>query len=191
MNMIHIEQLRHETATHCMARERLLDRCFGKARHGKTSERLRAGRLPADGLSFVASDETGRLIGTLRLWSVTIGTEARPALLLGPLAVDPLRQGEGLGGRLMQDAITQAKALGHRAVLLVGDAPYYARFGFSAEWTHDLSLPGPVERDRFLGLELIEGGLKGATGLVQPAGEPMPRLLPVAGGEARRLRRAA
>lgn len=187
MNTIHVEQLQHETAAHIAQRERLLDRCFGKARHGKTSERLREGRLPARGLSFAVSDETGRLIGTLRLWSVVIGLEKRPALLLGPLAIDPLRQSEGIGSRLMHEAIARAKALGHQAILLVGDAPYYARFGFKLELAHGLSLPGPVERERFLALELVAGALAGAAGLVQPSGET----LPLAQGEARRLRRAA
>lgn len=109
----------------------------------------------------------------MRLWSVTAGP-GRPALLLGPLAVDPARQGEGLGALLMQDAIGRAKALGHRAILLVGDAPYYARFGFSAEATKALWLPGPVDRERFLGLALAPGALENAAGLVQATGDVAP-----------------
>jgi len=154
------------------ARERLLDLAFGPARRAKTSERLREGRMPAPGLAISALD--GRtLVGTVRLWSVDAGP-GRPALLLGPLAVDPALRGEGIGTRLMKDALAEAARRGHGAVLLVGDAPYYERFGFSAELTGDLALPGPYERERFLGLELVSGALEGASGLVRATGEPIP-----------------
>ncbi|MBN9064224.1 MAG: GNAT family N-acetyltransferase [Rhizobiales bacterium 65-9] len=161
-----------ETIQDFDAREALLDACFGDARFAKTSERLREGRLPARGLALVARDES-RMVGTIRLWNVTAGPGC-PALLLGPLAVDPARQGEGLGALLMQDAIGRAKALGHKAILLVGDAPYYARFGFSAAATEALWLPGPVERERFLARELHDGALAKASGLVQATGERTP-----------------
>jgi predicted N-acetyltransferase YhbS len=90
--------------------------------------------------------------------------------MLGPIAIDPALQGLGLGAKLMRDALDLARSFGHRAVLLVGDAPYYARFGFSAEVVSGLRLPGPFERERFLGLELQPGALKGATGRVSAAG---------------------
>ncbi|MGB3390091.1 MAG: N-acetyltransferase, partial [Pseudaminobacter sp.] len=93
-----------------------------------------------------------------------------PALLLGPLAVDPAWKDHGLGSALMRHAIAQARRLGHRAVLLVGDAPYYARFGFSADKTGRLAMPGPYERHRFLALELVEGALDGAHGVLKPCG---------------------
>jgi predicted N-acetyltransferase YhbS len=164
--------LRDETLWDVGARETLLDACFGPARFEKTSERLREGRLPAEGLSLVV-EQDGALIGTVRLWHVTAGP-GRPALLLGPLAVDPLRQGLGIGSRLMREALSRAADLGHRAVLLVGDAPYYERFGFSVEKAAGLRLPGPFERGRFLGRELVPGALDGASGRVSATGADEP-----------------
>jgi predicted N-acetyltransferase YhbS len=161
--------LRDETAMDAPAREALLDRAFGKSRHRKTSQRLRDGRLPVEGLAFSAVTARGRLIGTIRLWPVNAGT-AGPALMLGPLAVDQRHQRRGIGRALMEMALGKARALGHRAVILVGDAPYYSRFGFTADAVAGLALPGPVERHRFLGLELAEGALAGATGFVSAAG---------------------
>ncbi|WP_051660937.1 N-acetyltransferase [Bosea sp. 117] len=152
-------------------REALLDLSFGRAaRLAKTSERLREGRLPAEGLAFAAHGPDGRLVGTLRLWHVTAGP-ARPALLLGPLAVHPWFRDRGLGGALMASAINEAARLGHGAIMLVGDAPYYARFGFSSAPTGELWLPGPFDRARFLALELKPGALAGAKGLVSATGE--------------------
>ncbi|MFN4143402.1 GNAT family N-acetyltransferase [Aestuariivirga sp.] len=161
--------IRSETVTDAAARERLLDRAFGKTRRRKTSERLREGRLPAEGLAFAAVDGKGRLVGTLRLWDVLAGS-AGPALLLGPLAVDCRHQGKGIGAALRQRALAEVRARGHGAVILVGDAPYYARFGFDHAPVADLHLPGPVERHRFLGLELVPGALDGAEGLVAGCG---------------------
>lgn len=172
-----------ETADDVAAREALLDRAFGPGRHLKTCERLREGRLPAEGLSFVAR-EGDTLVGTLRFWHVNAG--GIPALMLGPLAVDPDAQGGGHGKALMAHGLAAAKALGHDAVILVGDAPYYARWGFSAELTADLTLPGPVERARFLALELEAGALEGARGMVRATGA-----IPLPGAERRKLRKAA
>jgi predicted N-acetyltransferase YhbS len=166
--------IRHETAPDVPARERLLDRAFGKQqRRRKTSERLREGRLPSQGLAFSAVDRKGKLVGTLRLWDVTAGS-AGAALLLGPLAVDCRQQGRGIGTALMRHALGQARALGHAAVILVGDAPYYQRFGFAPGPVADLHLPGPVDRCRFLGIELVPGALDGAEGLVAAAGRREP-----------------
>lgn len=161
--------IRSETAADIAPRERLLDRAFGKTRRRKTSERLREGRLPAEGLAFAAVDGKGKLIGTLRLWDVIAGS-AGHALLLGPLCVDCKAQGQGTGAALMRHAMAEAKALGHGSIILVGDAPYYTRFGFSHGPVADLHLPGPVDRARFLGLELIPGALDGAEGLVTGCG---------------------
>ena len=162
-------QIRTETAADVAARERLLDRAFGKTRRRKTSERLREGRLPSQGLAFSAVDAKGKLVGTLRLWDVVAGS-AGPALLLGPLAVDCRHQGRGIGAALMRHAMAQAKVLGHAAIILVGDAPYYARFGFDGALVADLHLPGPVDRARFMGIELVPGALDGAEGLVSGCG---------------------
>ena len=160
--------IRDETFADIAARERLLDSCFGEARFEKTCERLREGRLPADGLSLVL-DHDGRVAGTVRLWHVLAGPN-RPAQVLGPLAIDPALQGLGLGAKLTHHALARAARLGHGAVLLVGDAPYYGRFGFSADCTRRLRLPGPYERERFLGVALAPGALAGAAGLVTPIG---------------------
>jgi len=159
------------------ARESLLDDSFGPARFLKTCERLREGRTPAPGLALIARDEDGELIATLRLWSIFAG-ERREALLLGPLAVAQHLRSLGVGGAMIRDSLSRARALGHRAVLLVGDAPYYERFGFERRFTERLTMPGPVERARFLGLELVDGALEGARGRVSAAGASAPLDLP-------------
>lgn len=163
--------IRKEMTKDIAAREALLDRAFGDTRFTKAAERLREGRMPAYGLSFVATT-TNRVVGTVRLWHVSAGP-ARPALLLGPLAVDDARRGLGIGAALMRRATEAAHQLGHKAVLLVGDAPYYGRFGFTAEKTGALWMPGPYERDRLLARELVPGALDGARGLINATGERM------------------
>ena len=161
--------IRAERASDVAAREALLDACFGGNRHARTCQRLRDGRAPAEGLSLSAVAE-GRLVGTVRLWHVSVG--GIPALMLGPLAVEASSRQLGVGAALMDHALAAAKARGHRAVILLGDAPYYARFGFSATKTGQMSLPGPFERDRLLGMELREGGLEGAWGMIAATGAP-------------------
>lgn len=163
-----------ESVEDVASREALLDLCMGEDRHAKSSERLREGRLPAAGLAFSAHGPDGRLAGTVRLWNVTAGP-GTPALLLGPLAVHPWFRKDGLGGRLMRAALEAARAQGHGAVILVGDAPYYERFGFSAQKTGALWMPGPFARDRLLGLELTAGTLDGARGLISPTGVEIAR----------------
>ena len=165
-------KIRSESVRDIEAREDLLDRVWGPSRFQKTAERLREDREPAEGLAFVAV-EGRRLLGTVRLWHVCAGP-ARPALLLGPLAVEETWRGHGIGAALMRRAVAAAKRLGHQAVLLVGDAPYYGRFGFSAEKTGGLWLPGPYERPRLLGCELIPGALDGARGLIGATGRTAP-----------------
>jgi predicted N-acetyltransferase YhbS len=165
--------IRAERASDVVAREALLDACFGANRHARTCQRLRDGRAPAEGLAFSAVRQEGlkdRLVGTLRLWHVSAG--GLPALVLGPLAVDPSCREFGVGAALMNHALLAAMMRGHGAVILLGDAPYYGRFGFSALKTGELSLPGPFERDRLLGLELREGALDGAWGMIVSTGTP-------------------
>ena len=166
--------IRKERPPDVAAREALLDEAFGKRRWRKSSQRLRDGRLPAEGLAFIATDGD-RLIGTARLWTLAIGT-GEQALLLGPVAVAADCRNRGIGAALVRRAIAAARRLGHRAIVLVGDAPYYNRFGFSAEKTAGLRMPGPFERHRLLALELAPGALDGACGLLRPAGRPI--LLP-------------
>jgi predicted N-acetyltransferase YhbS len=169
----HTVTIAPEAAADTFARERLLDRAMGPNRRRKSSEKLRRGRLPASGLAFVARDGMGRVVGTVRLWNVSCGEKGRAALLLGPLAVDPASKGSGIGSALMRHAVREAARRGHGAILLVGDAPYYARFGFSAEKTAALSMPGPFERHRFLALELVPGALNGAEGTLRATGRKL------------------
>lgn len=160
-----------------LARERLLDAAMGPQRKKKSSEAIRRGRIPAEGLALVARDESGHVIGSVRLWDIQAGVtpegRAVPALLLGPLAVDAAHEGKGIGGALMRAAILEASKRGHGAILLVGDAPYYERFGFAAEKATTLVMPGPFERHRFLGLELKDGWLDGAAGIIVPTGRKL------------------
>jgi predicted N-acetyltransferase YhbS len=157
-----------EAPADALARESLLDAAFGPARFLKTCERLREGRRPAPGLALVTKDEEGELLATLRLWPIFAGAR-RPALLLGPLAVAEHARSLGLGGEMIRVALARAMTLGHRAVLLVGDSPYYARFSFERRFSEKLVMPGPVEAARFLGRELVEGALAGAHGRVSAA----------------------
>ena len=122
--------VRDETLADVARREALLDAAFGPARFAKTCERLREGRRPADGLALTAEDATGRLVGTVRLWHVDLGS-AGAGLMLGPIAVAAEARSLGVGAALMRAAVARAARLGHRAIVLVGDAPWYARFGFS------------------------------------------------------------
>jgi predicted N-acetyltransferase YhbS len=158
--------IRHERAGEVVAREALLDLSYGPGRFAKASERLREGRLPE--LALVAA-EGRRLVGTVQLWRVAAGPD-RPALLLGPLAVAPDCRNRGIGSTLVQRALRESTRGGHRAVLLVGDAPYYGRFGFSCEATRGLWLPGPFEQHRLLACELAPGALEGAQGLISACG---------------------
>ena len=176
--------IRAERASDVVAREALLDACFGANRHTRTCQRLRDGRAPAEGLALSVVRQ-GRLVGTVRLWHVSAGGAS--ALMLGPLAVGASCRSLGIGAALMQHALEVAKARGHGAVILLGDAPYYARFGFSPLKTGELSLPGPFEHDRLLGLELREGALDDAWGMIVPTGMAARRPRVRLAGKARRL----
>ena len=180
--------IRNERSSDIAARETLLDACFGVNRHARTCQRLRDGRLPAKGLAFSAvrqEGQRGRVIGTVRLWHVSAGKV--PALVLGPLAVDPSCRKLGIGNALMNYALAAAETHGHDAVVLLGDVAYYAPFGFSAAKTAGLSLPGPFERDRLLGLELRKGALDSARGMIVPTGAAGLRAKPRLRGKPRKL----
>ena len=183
--------IRHERLSDIDAREAVLDAAFGEARYRKSSERLREDRLPAEGLAFVAADGR-RVIGTARLWEICLGNDTR-ALLLGPVAVTESCRSQGVGGDLVRRGLREARRRGYDAVVLVGDAPYYSRFGFGAEKTGALWMPGPFERHRLLGLELTPGAFDGARGMIAPAGRmaPTPDLHDLVAQDARanRLRR--
>ena len=143
--------------------EALYDLCFAPGREALSSYRLRDGIPPVAGLSHVARDADGILGGAIRYWPVRIG--AVEALLLGPVAVHPTRQGEGLGGALIEQSLSKAGPLGWTRVMLVGDAPYYRRFGF--ERLSGVVMPPPTNPERVLGRALTEGVWDGVSGHVR------------------------
>lgn len=155
--------IRHELPLDAEAIERLHERAFGPGRFARTAYRLREGAAPRPDLSFTA------LVGTLLVGSVRVSPARAggvPALVLGPLTVDPAFEGRGIGAALMASAIEAARATGRPLMLLVGDEPYYARFGFRRVPARQLSLPGPIDPARFLALALREGALAEARGAV-------------------------
>ncbi|MEM5477465.1 N-acetyltransferase [Pacificibacter sp. AS14] len=145
--------------------EGLYDTCFAPGREALSSYRLRDGVLKVANLCLVARDELGIVSAAIRYWPIHIGPQKSVALLLGPIAVHPTRQGEGLGGLLMQDSMERARTLGWERVMLVGDEPYYRRFGFTL--LKDVRMPPPTNPERVLGVALAEGAWDGVTGLVE------------------------
>ena len=144
--------------------EALFDLCFAPGRSALSSYRLREGVPPIADLCLTARDASGVLAGAVRNWPVRIG-DVR-AVLLGPIAVHPTRQGEGIAAVLMQNCLDRARLLGWDRVMLVGDAPYYGRFGF--EKLDGVIMPPPTNPDRVLGLAITEGSWDGITGDVRP-----------------------
>ena len=142
--------------------EVLLDLAFGPGRKALSAYRLREGVAPASGLSILARDEFESLSGVIRFWPVRIGKGA--ALLLGPIAVHPTRQGEGLGSLLIQEGLRRARLKEWPLVLLVGDLEYYGRFGFCR--IAGIDFPPPTDSERVLGLELVDGALANTRGIV-------------------------
>ncbi|QDC11539.1 N-acetyltransferase [Oceanicola sp. D3] len=142
--------------------EALYDSCFAPGREALSSYRLRDGVAPVAGLCLVARDSLGIVAGAVRYWPVRVGGAA--ALLLGPIAVHATRQGEGLGAWLMTESLERARAAGWARVMLVGDAPYYARFGFAK--LDDVQMPPPTNPERVLGV----GEWAGVTGTVEKWG---------------------
>lgn len=142
--------------------EGLLDLCFAPGRTALSSYRLRDRVPPVADLCRILRDDGGALVGAIRYWPVRVG--GAPALLLGPVAVHPTRQGEGLASALIHDTLARAAALGHARVMLVGDAPYYGRFGF--ERLPGVVMPPPTNPDRVLGLALDPGAWDAVAGRV-------------------------
>ena len=159
--------IRHEVPADEAAIERLHERAFGPGRFARTAFRLREGKGAGKGhdpaLSF-ASHVGTFLVGSVRVTRVLAG--GAPALMLGPLTVDPAFEGRGIGAALMNKAIEAAQEAGDDLIMLVGDAPYYARFGFKPVKPGQLVLPGPADPARFLALELVEGVLARRSGPV-------------------------
>ncbi len=146
--------------------EWLYDTAFGPGRTALSSYRLREGSSPVAELSILARDEFDAVVGAIRYWPVRIGENGPPALLLGPVAVHPTRQGEGLGGLLMRESLDKASDLGWTRVALIGDEPYYRRFGFSRGPAAGLRFPPPTNPDRILARELSPGAFDGVSGMV-------------------------
>ncbi|TMV07741.1 N-acetyltransferase [Ruegeria sediminis] len=142
--------------------EALYDLCFAPGREALSSYRLRDDVPPVSGLSMVVRDAEEILAGAIRFWPVHVG--ASDALLLGPVAVHPTHQGEGLGAFLIREGIVAGREMGWQRVMLVGDAPYYSRFGFSR--LHGVEMPPPTNPERVLGMDLTPGGWENVRGAV-------------------------
>ena len=157
--------LRHETPADGPTIDKLHERAFGPGRFARTAYRLREGIPPLASLCHVAT--VGPLIvGSIRLSGLWIGAEK--GVLLGPLTVEPQFMTRGLGGLLMRRALDVAKQEGHHIVILVGDEPYYARAGFKKVPRGHLHLPGPVDPDRLLAIDLQGGDIARLKGPVLP-----------------------
>jgi len=155
-------QLLREAPDDRLEVEALYDTCFAPGREALSSYRLRDGVDPVAALCLVARDDLGILGGAIRVWPVRVGSA--PALLIGPIAVHPTRQGEGLGALLVRNCLGLARREGWDRAMLVGDAPYYGRFGFAR--LEGVVMPPPTNPDRVLGLALTEGAWDGVTGTV-------------------------
>src|SRR5215813_12402077 len=156
--------IRPEAAEDADAIERLHERTFGPGRYAKTAYRIREGGPHAPALSFTARVGT-LLVGSVRLTPIRIGEV--PALLLGPLTVEPPFRDRGIGLALIERALAEARQRGHRLVVLVGDEPYYARAGFRRIPRGQARMPGPVNPDRLLVAELAEGAFAGVSGPIR------------------------
>ncbi len=158
--------------------EVLLDLAFAPGRELLSSYQLRAGVPPVAALCRVARDDYDAVVGAIRYWPVALGETGAPALLLGPVAVHPTRQGEGVGAMLIADTLAAAAEAGWTRVILVGDEPYYARFGFSRAAAAALDFPKPVNPARVLGRALVPGAFAGLSGPVRPAPPKKPESIP-------------
>ena len=147
--------------------EELYDLTFAPGRTALSSYRLREDVAPLAALCLTARDPLGVLAGVVRCWPVRVGDA--PTVLLGPIAVHPTRQGEGIAAILMMNCIEAARADGWARIVLVGDHPYYKRFGF--ERLQDVIMPRPTNPDRVLGLALHTGAWDGVTGQVLRAND--------------------
>jgi predicted N-acetyltransferase YhbS len=161
-----VYQLSEETEDDWWEVEALYDLCFAPGRTALSSYRLRDGVATVAALCLILRDAEGTLAAAIRYWPAEAGGE--DILLLGPIAVHPTRQGEGLGGLLINESLAEARRLGWERVLLVGDAPYYGRFGFTK--LEGVQMPPPTNPDRVLGLDLKRGAWAGVAGLVTKAG---------------------
>jgi predicted N-acetyltransferase YhbS len=154
-----------ETAADAVAIERLHERTFGPGRLAKSAYRLREGHDHSLDLSFTARIGT-LLVGSVRMSTVRIGDA--PGLMLGPLTVEPPFRQHGIGTALIERALAEARARGHRLVVLVGDEPYYGKLGFKRIPKGRAKMPGPVDPARLLVYELADGAFNDVSGLIRP-----------------------
>jgi|SRR5215470_8292802 len=154
-----------ETAADAVPIERLHERTFGPGRYAKSAYRLRERMGHRLELSFTARIGT-LLVGSVRLSPIRIG--AAQALLLGPLTIEPPFRERGIGHALIARALSEAKAMGHRLVVLVGDEPYYGKSGFTRIPKGRVAMPGPVDPARLLVCELADGAFDGVAGPIRP-----------------------
>lgn len=154
----------------------LLDRTFGFDRQTKTVYRLREGIEPVSDLCFLAVNRQKEMLASLRFWPIRI--EETPAILLGPLAVEPRLQGRGIGRALVRHGLARARRLGHRLCIVVGEPEYYEPYGFGSAPAAGLVLPGPVDPQRFQVSELVPGSLEGVRGVIKRAQQSVASAAP-------------
>jgi predicted N-acetyltransferase YhbS len=154
-----------ETPDDALAIERLHERTFGPGRYARTAYRIREQLGHRLDLSFTARIGT-LLVGSVRLTAIRIGET--PALLLGPLTIEPPFRERGIGRALIERAVTEGRAKGHRLMVLVGDEPYYAKSGFKQIPKGRVTMPGPVDPMRLLVAELVDGAFEGVSGPIRP-----------------------
>lgn len=158
-------EIRLETGGDAPILSELSAQAFGPGRFARSAYRVREGIPPVESLCL-CGQLNGKLIGGIRFTAIRIGEE-EGAALLGPLVVDPAEKGKGFGRALVEEGLVRAKAQGFALVILVGDMPYYARFGFKPVPPGQIVLPGPVDPERLLALELVPGALARMRGPVK------------------------
>ncbi|MEL6280645.1 MAG: N-acetyltransferase [Pseudomonadota bacterium] len=149
--------------------EALFDLAFAPGRTALSSYQLRDGVEPVSSLCLLARDDYNVVTGAIRYWPIEIGDEKTPAVLLGPVAVHPTRQGEGIGALLILESLEIAADLGWLRVVLIGDEPYYRRFGFRRALAEELRFPPPTNPNRILAVELGPDAMAGVKGDVRRA----------------------
>ena len=160
-----IFEIRLENGGDAPTLSELSAQAFGPGRFARSAYRVREGIPPVRTLCL-CGELDGKLIGGIHFTAIRIG-ETEGAALLGPLVVDPAEKGKGYGRALVEEGLMRARAEGFALVILVGDMPYYARFGFKPVSPGQIVLPGPVDPARLLALELVPGALAGVKGVVK------------------------
>ena len=144
--------------------ERLLDLVFTPRRKLLSSYQLRNSDNKVDNLSYVIKDNSKKVVGSIRFWNIMVDSHCSRGLLLGPLAVHPIYQSEGLGEKLVLNGIEKAHSDNWNWIVLVGDLGYYSKFGFSKNPTRGISIGNGLDNSRLLGLDINDGFLEAAFG---------------------------